>query len=71
LCLAVARFPDGKVQAAIGGFGELPTLLSGGDLNAGVDKALKNASDEWASADYRLQAGRVLANRISSRLLLK
>lgn len=71
LCLAVARFTDGKVQAAIGGFGAIPTLLNGTDVNSGVEKALKNAADEWASADYRLQAGRVLANRISSRLLLK
>lgn len=71
LCLAVARFADGKIRSAIGGFGQVPLILAGEDVVHGVEAALANSTDEWASAEYRQQAAKVLATRISSRLLLK
>lgn len=71
LCIATARFADGHTRTAIGGFGDTPLLAVGADLIDAVELSLKNASDEWASAEYRQQAGKVLAGRISSKLLLK
>lgn len=71
LCIVTARFVDGHIRTAVGGFGEIPTLVVGTDLVGAVELSLKDASDQWASANYRQQAGKVLASRISSKLLLK
>jgi CO/xanthine dehydrogenase FAD-binding subunit len=71
ICLATAKFADGKIRSAVGGFGEVPLVFAGEDVAHGMEDLLTNSTDEWASAEYRLQAAKVLANRISSRLLLK
>lgn len=75
LCMAVAKRSDGKLRASVGGFGKVPVLFADGlstaELNNALHAALAKASDEWASADYRMQAGEVLLNRLSDRLLGK
>ena len=70
LCCAVARNGQHQVRIAIGGFGESPCLAFSGtdqeDYLPGVEEALQNSGDQWASAEYRLQTGRILVRRLYS-----
>lgn len=70
LCCSVAIFSGNRMLIALGGFGSQPVLAYDGDRNGdytgGVERALSQAGDEWASAQYRLEAGKLLSKRLVS-----
>jgi CO/xanthine dehydrogenase FAD-binding subunit len=68
ICLALAQWQSGRTRLVVGGgIGTAPVLaLDGRDasgLQEALENALSNASDEWASAEYRLEAGKALLAR--------
>lgn len=72
-CCALAKWNSGRIRVAVGGFGSLPTLVLDGntsdDVQTAVKVALQEANDQWASADYRMEAGSKLANRLFTNLV--
>lgn len=68
ICCSVALFDANRVRITFGGFGSQPVLAYDGDRRSdffgGVERALAQAGDEWASAQYRLETGRLLAKRL-------
>ncbi|MDH3944499.1 MAG: FAD binding domain-containing protein [Anaerolineae bacterium] len=67
VCVALAQWPSGRTRLSLGGFGYAPSLAFDGKgvdgLNPGVENAFSHAQDEWASAEYRLDAAKTLAQR--------
>jgi putative selenate reductase FAD-binding subunit len=67
VCVAVAQWPSGRTRVAIGGFGAAPRLAMDGTEANGVDAAAQNAlhdaTDEWGSAEYRMDVAATLAKR--------
>ncbi len=67
VCAAVACWPSGRTRVALGGWGKAPLLALDGPEPGGVELAAReaylNASDEWASAEYRSEMAAVLAAR--------
>lgn len=67
VCVAVARWPSGRVRVALGGFSAAPRLAFDGTEPEGADTAARNAyseaGDEWASAEYRSEIAAVLTAR--------
>lgn len=72
ICIAAARWPSNRLRIVAGGLGSLPILVSDGNTSDNVELAVENAlldaSDEWASAEYRIAAGRKIAARIKKAL---
>jgi CO/xanthine dehydrogenase FAD-binding subunit len=72
VALAVAQWPSGRTRVAVGGFGAQPRLALDGQEPSGVEEAVANAlsasADQWASADYRLDAGSKLGSRALASL---
>ncbi len=72
ICIAAAKWPSGRLRVTAGGFGGLPALVSDGNMNDDIELAVENAllsaSDEWASAEYRIAAGKKIAARIKKEL---
>jgi hypothetical protein len=72
ICIAAAQWPSNRLRIVAGGFGSLPILVSDGNTSDNVDLAVENAlldaSDEWASAEYRIAAGKKIAARIKKVL---
>jgi CO/xanthine dehydrogenase FAD-binding subunit len=72
IAVAVAQWPSGRTRLALGGWGSAPVLAMDGKDPSGVadavDNALSHASDQWASAEYRLEAGRALAERAQAEV---
>jgi CO/xanthine dehydrogenase FAD-binding subunit len=70
VALALARWPLGRLRLAVGGWGAAPKLAMDGKESGGLDVAIENAlsdaSDQWGSAEYRLEAARALAQRAQS-----
>ncbi len=70
---ALAKWNSGRLRVAVGGFGSLPTLVLDGnamdDVQTAVKIALQEANDQWASADYRMEAGSKLAGRLFTDLV--
>lgn len=68
VALALASWPSGRTRLAACGWGDVPILaLDGRDssgLAEGLANALSAAGDQWASAEYRLEAGEALLNRM-------
>jgi CO/xanthine dehydrogenase FAD-binding subunit len=67
VCTALAQWPSGRSRLAVGGFGASPRLAMDGTGVAGLDAAARNAlydsTDEWGSADYRMEVAATLALR--------
>ncbi len=67
VCVAVAKWESGRIRVAIGGYGDTPRLAMDGTGLEGADVAARDAysqaSDEWASAEYRMHVAGVLTNR--------
>lgn len=77
VCAAVAQWNSGRTRLALGGYGESPMLAMDGELHPspsrrgtegdGLFAAAKNAyheaTDEWASAEYRMDVAATLAKR--------
>lgn len=73
ICCAIAKWPNKRMRVALGGFGRIPTLVldgnTGDDIETAVASALKGATDQWASANYRIEAGTKLAKRLMNELI--
>lgn len=67
VCVAMAQWPSGRTRVALGGFGAAPRLGMDGTEAEGVESAARNAchdsTDEWGSAEYRMDAAATLARR--------
>lgn len=70
VALAMARWPSGRTRLVVGGFGAAPVLAMDGKESSGAAEALENAlshaGDQWASAEYRLEAGKALLARMNT-----
>jgi CO/xanthine dehydrogenase FAD-binding subunit len=68
ICAAVAKWPSGRTRITLGGFGSAPILAldapEPGGAEAAVRDALSRAGDQWASAEYRQDAGARLILRL-------
>ncbi len=71
VCVAIGEWPSGRTRIALGGTGDAPVLaMDGPEKNgaeAAVENAYANASDAFASGEYRSQAAVVLVRRLLSR----
>jgi len=67
VCVALAQWPSGRTRLAVGGYGLGPRLAMDGTEPEGVEVAARNAfhdaTDEWGSAEYRMDVAATLARR--------
>ncbi len=79
VCAALAQWNSGRTRLALGGYGKSPMLAMDGTEAEGVDasssdfvlrsaqtaakNAFHEATDEWASAEYRMDVASTLAKR--------
>jgi CO/xanthine dehydrogenase FAD-binding subunit len=67
VCAAVVTWPSGRSRVALGGFGQMPMLAMDGPEMGGEEIAAQNAfsqaTDEWASAEYRQEIAGLLVKR--------
>jgi CO/xanthine dehydrogenase FAD-binding subunit len=72
VCAAVVRWPSGRTRVALGGFGSHPRLAMDGLNPLGSEKAAESAfhdaSDQWASAEYRRGVAPILVRRCLEEL---
>ena len=70
--VAVAQWPSGRTRITLMGFGATPHLAMDGPEPGGAIEAVQfacdTASDEWATAEYRKAAARVLVERAMTRI---
>ncbi|MEX1247595.1 MAG: FAD binding domain-containing protein [Anaerolineales bacterium] len=70
--VTVAQWPSGRTRLVVGGFGPAPVLALDGRDSSGLPEALENAlsaaSDQWASAEYRIEAAKALLVRAVSEM---
>jgi CO/xanthine dehydrogenase FAD-binding subunit len=66
-CTALAQWNSGRTRLALGGHGKSPILAMDGTEAEGIETAARNAfheaTDEWASAQYRMDVAATLAKR--------
>jgi CO/xanthine dehydrogenase FAD-binding subunit len=67
VCAALAQWNSGRTRLVLGGYGKMPLLAMDGTEAEGLETAARNAfhaaSDEWASAEYRMDVAATLAKR--------
>ncbi len=67
VCAALAQWNSGRARLALGGYGKSPLLAMDGTEAEGIEAAARNAfheaTDEWASAEYRMDVAATLAKR--------
>lgn len=74
VCAALTQWSSGRTRLVLGGYGRTPLLAMDGTEAEGLDasihsaqaaarNAFHEAADEWASAEYRMDAAAVLAKR--------
>jgi CO/xanthine dehydrogenase FAD-binding subunit len=67
VCAALAGWNSGRTRLALGGYGKSPMLAMDGTEAEGLETAARNAfheaTDEWASAEYRMDVAATLAKR--------
>lgn len=72
VCAALAKWPSGRTRLALGGYGPAPLLALDGTETGGLPVAARNAFheafDAWASAEYRMHAAGILAERCLRRV---
>jgi CO/xanthine dehydrogenase FAD-binding subunit len=73
LAIALSRWTSGRTRLVVGGFGKAPHLVSDGKDDQGLDEALTNilrgSGDQWASYEYRTEAGLALLSRAQKSVL--
>ena len=73
VCAALAQWNSGRTRLALGGYGKSPLLAMDGTEAEGLESAARNAfheaTDEWASADYRMDVAATLTKRCLESLL--
>jgi CO/xanthine dehydrogenase FAD-binding subunit len=72
VCAALTQWSSGRTRLALGGYGKNPLLAMDGTEAEGLEAAAKNAyheaTDEWASAEYRMDVAATLAKRCEKNL---
>jgi CO/xanthine dehydrogenase FAD-binding subunit len=72
VCVALARWESGRTRMAVGGFGKSPMLAMDGtasdDFATAARNACHEATDEWGSAEYRMDIAATLAKRCAANL---
>jgi probable selenate reductase FAD-binding subunit len=72
VCAALAQWNSGRTRLALGGYGKTPLLAMDGTEADGLETAARNAfheaADEWASAEYRMDAAATLAKRCLEKI---
>ena len=67
VCVALAQWTGGRARLAVGGWGKSPSLAMDGTEAEGIESAARNAcheaSDDWGSAEYRMDVASTLAKR--------
>ena len=67
VCAALAQWNSGRTRLVLGGYGKSPMLAMDGTEADGAESAARNtyheATDEWASAEYRVDVASTLAKR--------
>ena len=67
VCAALAQWNSGRTRLTLGGYGKSPMLAMDGTEADGAEAAARNtyheATDEWASAEYRVDVAVTLAKR--------
>jgi len=67
ICAALVQWNSGRTRLALGGYGKSPMLAMDGTEPEGIEPAARNAfheaTDEWASAEYRVDIAATLARR--------
>ena len=67
VCAALVQWNSGRTRLALGGYGKSPMLAMDGTEPEGIESAARNAfheaTDEWASAEYRVAIAATLAKR--------
>ena len=67
VCAAVAQWNSGRTRLALGGYGQTPLLAMDGTEAEGIQTAARNAfheaTDEYGSAEYRMNVAATLAKR--------
>ena len=67
VCAALAQWNSGRTRLVLGGYGKSPMLAVDGTEADGAEAAARNtyheATDEWASAEYRVDVAATLAKR--------
>jgi CO/xanthine dehydrogenase FAD-binding subunit len=77
VCVALSQWNSGRTRLAVGGYGKSPMLAMDGELPpspsgrgtegeglfAAARNAFHEATDEWASAEYRMDVASTLAKR--------
>jgi CO/xanthine dehydrogenase FAD-binding subunit len=67
VCAALAQWNSGRTRLVLGGYGKSPSLAMDGTEAEGIDTAARNsfyeATDEWGSAEYRMDVAATLARR--------
>lgn len=67
VCAALVQWNSGRTRLALGGYGKSPMLAMDGTEPEGLETAARNAfheaTDEWASAEYRMDVAATLAKR--------
>jgi len=67
VCAALVQWNSGRTRLALGGHGKSPILAMDGTEPEGIKAAARNAfheaTDEWASAGYRMDVAATLARR--------
>ena len=67
VCAALAQWNSGRTRLALGGYGKNPMLAMDGTEAEGIETAARNsfheATDEYGSAEYRMDVAGTLAKR--------
>jgi putative selenate reductase FAD-binding subunit len=67
VCAALAQWNSGRTRLVLGGYGKSPMLAMDGTESDGAEAAARNtyheATDEWASAEYRVDVAATLTKR--------
>lgn len=67
VCAALAQWNSGRSRLALGGYGRSPMLAMDGTEAEGLETAARNAyheaTDVWASSEYRMDVAATLAKR--------
>jgi len=67
VCAALAQWNSGRTRLALGGYGKSPMLAMDGTEAEGIEAAARNAfheaTDDYASAEYRMDVAATLARR--------
>lgn len=67
VCAALVQWNSGRTRLALGGYGKSPMLAMDGTESEGIEAAARNAfheaTDDYGSAEYRMDVAATLAKR--------